>query len=77
MGHQSVREYVESSDCLILLGAFMTDINFGISTTAIEQSKSIYVTSEKLSIKYHNFENVLLEDFLTRLIEAPLKRRIL
>jgi TPP-dependent 2-oxoacid decarboxylase len=75
MGHHSVREYVESSDCLILLGALMTDINFGISPTPIEQSKSIYVTSEKLSIKYHNFENVLLQDFLTSLIEAPLERK--
>jgi TPP-dependent 2-oxoacid decarboxylase len=75
MGHQSVREYVESSDCLILLGALMTDINFSISSTPIEQSKSIYVTSEKLSIKYHNFENVLLQDFLTSLIEAPLERK--
>ena len=75
MGHQSVREYVESSDCLILMGALMTDINFSISSTPIEQSKSIYVTSEKLSIKYHNFENVLLQDFLTSLIEAPLERK--
>jgi TPP-dependent 2-oxoacid decarboxylase len=75
MGHQSVREYVESSDCLILLGALMTDINFSISSTPIEQSKSIYVTSEKLSIKYHNFENVLLQDFLISLIEAPLERK--
>ncbi|HEY6885705.1 MAG TPA: thiamine pyrophosphate-binding protein [Nitrososphaeraceae archaeon] len=75
MGHQSVREYVESSDCLILLGALMTDINFGISPTPIEQAKSIYVTSEKLSIKHHNFENVLLQDFLSSLIQAPLTRR--
>jgi indolepyruvate decarboxylase len=75
MGHQSVREYVESSDCLILLGALMTDINFSISPTPIEQSKSIYVTSEKLTIKYHNFENVLLQDFLTSLIEAPLEKK--
>jgi TPP-dependent 2-oxoacid decarboxylase len=75
MGHQSVRGYVESSDCLILLGALMTDINFSISSTPIEQSKSIYVTSEKLSIKYHNFENVLLQDFLTSLIDAPLERK--
>jgi TPP-dependent 2-oxoacid decarboxylase len=75
MGHQSVREYVESSDCLILLGSLMTDINFGISPTPIEQAKSIYVTSEKLSIKHHNFENVLLQDFLSSLIQAPLIRR--
>ncbi|MBV9668045.1 MAG: hypothetical protein JO327_07935 [Nitrososphaeraceae archaeon] len=75
MGHQSVREYVESSDCLILLGALMTDINFAISPTPIEQSKSIYVTAEKLSIKHHNFENVLLQDFLASLIQAPLTRK--
>jgi indolepyruvate decarboxylase len=75
MGHQSVREYVESSDCLILLGALMTDIDFSISPTPIEQSRSIYVTTEKLSIKHHNFENVLLEDFLTKMIEAPLAKK--
>src|SRR5919199_5140303 len=75
MGHRSVREYVESSDCLILLGALMTDINFNITPTPIEQSKSIYVTSEKLSIKHQSFENVLLQDFLTSLIEAPLARK--
>jgi len=75
MGHQSIREYVESSDCLILLGALLTDIDFSISPTPIEQSKSIYVTSEKLSIKHHNFENVLLEDFLNSLLEASLVRK--
>jgi len=72
MGHESVRKYVESSDCLILLGALMTDIDFSITPTPIDQSRSIYVTSEKLSIKHHNFENVLLQDFLTSLIQAPL-----
>src|SRR6266487_3562581 len=74
-GYESVREYVESSDCLILLGALMTDINFAISSTPIEQSRSIYVTSEKLSIKHHNFENIFLHDFINGLIEAPLARR--
>jgi len=53
MGHRSVKEYVESSDCLILQGALMTDISFGIST-AREQSKSIYVTSEIISIKHQS-----------------------
>ena len=75
MGHQSVREYVESSDCLILLGALMTDMDFSISPTPIEQARSICVTSEKLSVKHHNFENVALQDFINGLIEAPLVRR--
>ncbi len=30
MGREAVRNYVESSDCLIMLGTFMTDINLGI-----------------------------------------------
>jgi TPP-dependent 2-oxoacid decarboxylase len=76
MGFQLVREYVESSDCLILIGALMTDINFGISPTPIEQSKSIYISSEKLSIKHHNFDNIVLNDFLIYLIDSPLKKNI-
>ena len=76
MGFQSVKQYVESSDCLILLGALMTDINFGISPTPIEQSRSIYISSEKLSIKHHNYEDIVLSDFLTSLIDLPLERRM-
>ena len=75
MGDESVRERVESSDCLILLGAFMTDIDFGISARPIEQRHSIYVTSEKLSIRHHNFENVRLDDFIQGLINSNIRIR--
>ena len=51
MGRDDVRAYVESSDCVILLGAFMTDINLGIYTAKLDQGKSIYATSEKLAIR--------------------------
>jgi TPP-dependent 2-oxoacid decarboxylase len=75
MGDERVRENVESSDCLILLGALMTDIDFGISPTPIEQRHSIYVTSEKLSIRHHNFENVQLHDFIRKLIDSNISMR--
>ncbi|HEX5186038.1 MAG TPA: thiamine pyrophosphate-binding protein, partial [Nitrososphaeraceae archaeon] len=29
MGYQDVREYVEKSDCVLILGSFLTDIDFG------------------------------------------------
>src|SRR4051795_7878607 len=48
MGRENVRQYVESSDCVILLGAFMTDINLGIYTARLDPARSIYATSEKL-----------------------------
>lgn len=75
MGREDVRHYVESSDCVILLGAFLTDINLGIYTARLDPARSIYSTSEKLSIRYHSFEGVQFRDFLKGLLRAPLRRR--
>ncbi|MDQ6668252.1 MAG: thiamine pyrophosphate-binding protein, partial [Thermoproteota archaeon] len=75
MGDDRVREVVESSDCLILLGALMTDIDFGIAVTPIDQSHIIYVTSENLSIRHHNFENVGLQSFIRSLRSTDMTRR--
>lgn len=75
MGRENVRRYVESSDCLLMLGAFMTDINLGIYTARLDPSRSIYATSEKLSIRYHTYEDVRFKDFLRSLIRAKLRRR--
>ena len=70
MGHDSVREYVESSDCLILLGAFLTDLDLGGLPSKIEQGKSISITSEKVSIKYHNYEGISFETFIKEMAES-------
>lgn len=75
MGRQSVTEYVESSDCVLLLGAFMTDINLGIYTAHLDPGRCIYVTSEKLRIGHHHFHDVLLEDFLKGLSKTPIGKR--
>src|SRR5436190_3458816 len=64
MGREDVRRYVESSDCLIMLGAFMTDTNLGIFTARLDPARSIYATSEKISIRYHNYEELRFKDFL-------------
>jgi indolepyruvate decarboxylase len=77
MGRDEVRRYVESSDCVIMLGAFMTDINLGIYTARLDPARSIYVTSEKLSIRYHNYEEVRFKDFVKGLCRAKLPRRVL
>ncbi len=33
---EEVTEFVEESDCILLLGAFMTDINLGIYTAKLD-----------------------------------------
>jgi TPP-dependent 2-oxoacid decarboxylase len=75
MGREDVRQYVEGSDCVILLGAFMTDINLGIYTARLDPARSIYATSEKLSIRYHTYEEVRFKDFVRGLLRLPLRRR--
>ncbi len=75
MGREDVREYVENSDCLIMLGAFMTDINLGIYTAHLDPARSIYATSEKFSIGYHVYEGVRLKDFMRGLLSFPWRKR--
>ena len=73
MGREEVTQFVESSDCVILLGAFMTDINFGLNTAHLDLTRCIDATSERLRISHHQYDSVLLADFLDGLIGAGLK----
>ncbi len=75
MGRDAVRAYVESSDCVVLLGFFMTDINLGIYTAKLDPGKSITATSERLAIRHHSFENVRFKDFMRGLLAADLTTR--
>lgn len=72
MCREGVRKFVEDSDCILLLGTFMTDIDLGIYTANLEIGKCIYVTSDLLSIRHHHFNDVLLADFLRGLLKADL-----
>ncbi|HET6422391.1 MAG TPA: thiamine pyrophosphate-binding protein [Planctomycetaceae bacterium] len=77
MGRVSVQKFVEESDCIILLGAFLTDIDLGIYTAHIDLGKCIYVTSEELRISHHHFHDVLIADFVKGLLklDLPLSKR--
>lgn len=77
MGRQEVTDYVEGSDCLIMLGVFMTDVNLGIFTAQLDPSRIISATSDRLSIRYHTYDGITLADFLPALIAARPDRRAL
>jgi indolepyruvate decarboxylase len=64
MGRRFVQEFVESSDCVILLGTFMTDINLGIFTANLDPAKCVYCTSESLRIRHHYYHDVPLQKFV-------------
>jgi indolepyruvate decarboxylase len=64
MGRQEVTDFVEESDCVILLGTLLTDIDLGIFTAKLDATRSIFATSADLRISHHHFHEVLLEDFI-------------
>lgn len=75
MGREEVTRFVEESDLVLLLGAFMTDINLGVFTANLDPGKCIYATTEQLRISHHHYHDVLMRDFLEGLIAAGVRAR--
>jgi indolepyruvate decarboxylase len=64
MGSDYARRMVEKSDCVLILGAFLTDIDLGIFTAHLDVSRIINANSERIAIRYHNFDYIVLRDFI-------------
>lgn len=70
-----VQAYVEGSDCLLMLGAFITDVFLGMNTARINRRHTLIATTEKMRIGFRTYDNVLLTDFLTKLGEAAITKK--
>jgi indolepyruvate decarboxylase len=75
----SVQKYVEESDCLIMLGAFITDVwsGFMSTTSKLNRKHSLVCTTEKMQIGARTYEHVVLKEFLQQLLNAPVNKRTL
>lgn len=68
--NQSVRDYVESADCVLMLGTFITDMSLGIYTAKLDRARSVLATTESINICYHKYDDVSFEDYLKGLVAA-------
>ena len=75
LSDKEVQEYVERSDCLIMLGAFITDVFLGMNTAKINRKHTILATTEKTRIGYRTYEQVLFKELLERLNGAAITPR--
>ncbi len=74
LSEEICQEYVENSDCLILLGAFLSDVFSGFHAThKLDRTKTILATTEKLRVGLHSYDSVLLKDFLEGLEGCDIK----
>jgi indolepyruvate decarboxylase len=65
-----LREIVEQSDCLLLLGVLVSDVSLGIPADSINEKNSILCVSRQVHIKHHLFANVPLDRLVDRLLES-------
>jgi indolepyruvate decarboxylase len=75
VSQEQARQAVEQSDCLLMLGAFLTDVNLGIFTAKLDQALTISSSSDGSSIAFHQYPEVLLADFLPGLLDRNLPQR--
>ncbi len=67
LSEEYVRRTVEDADCVLSLGAWMSDINLGIYTAQIDVGRLVNATAERVRIKRHYFDRVYLGDFIAGL----------
>jgi indolepyruvate decarboxylase len=70
LSEEYVRKTVEEADCVLSLGAWMSDINLGIYTAKIDIGRLIHASADRVRIKRHYFDRVYLGDFLRGLRAA-------
>lgn len=74
LSEEVCQEYVESSDCIILLGAFLSDVFAGFHAThKLDRKKTILATTERTRIGLHDYKDILLKDFLEGVKNCKIK----
>jgi TPP-dependent 2-oxoacid decarboxylase len=63
-----VRRRVEDSDCVLYLGAFMTEFDLGVYTAHLDPRRTISVSTEQCQISHHTYPQVPLGAFLEGLL---------
>jgi len=75
LSNEMTRAAVEQSDCVLNLGAMMTDLDTGIFTANLDPARMIQSTADALIIRRHQFVGIDLTTFLDALCSADLRAR--
>jgi indolepyruvate decarboxylase len=65
--NEQVRAFVEGSDCVLGIGAMLTDFNTGAFTARIDRSKSINIMHHSVRVGAAIYNNIEMKDMLTAL----------
>ncbi|MCF8142528.1 MAG: alpha-keto acid decarboxylase family protein [Deltaproteobacteria bacterium] len=72
--NEEVREFVEGCDCVIQIGALMTDLNSGAFTARIDRARSINIMHHHVRVGHAGYSNVEMRDVLEALAKRIPRR---
>jgi indolepyruvate decarboxylase len=70
-----MRKFMDSCDCLIMLGVMMTDMNTGFLPLKYQKRNIINATSKELQIRNHSYKDVKFTDFTEALFKCKIEKR--
>ena len=73
----TVRRQVESSDCLLSLGVWITDLDTGLFSVNLDSKRMIAAGRNEVRIGNHYYKKIQLKDFILRLTSAVRSRSYL
>ena len=65
MSREEISSYVENSDCLLVLGAYVSDMDTGVYSAQMDTTKVVHATDDNLRISRHIYEKVGFKDFVS------------
>lgn len=68
-------DYMEESDCIIMLGVMMTDMNMGFLPLKYQKRNVALVTTKELQVRNHTYNKVKFADFCESLFKANIIKR--
>jgi TPP-dependent 2-oxoacid decarboxylase len=71
MGSALARRVVEGADCLLILGAYLTDTGTGLFTSQIDRRTVIHATADGVTVSHHRYPDVTLENVVALLRRLP------
>lgn len=71
---QTVRNLVEQSDCLLMLGVLVTDMSLGFMPPKFKKRDTVHATVGELKVRNHHYASVVFPEFLKALFKADCGR---
>jgi indolepyruvate decarboxylase len=66
-----MREIVEQSDCVLLLGELVSDTSLGVSADRLSKANLLIAVARDVYIGHHRFQKTPLDRLVARLLQSP------